>query len=484
MVDRLNVPSRSIFIGDNLPVLRGINSDSVDLVYLDPPRNSGRTNIATVNGVAAGYEYDDTFTLEDMRSEWLEEIEVRQPDVLPVINAAKVTHGHGMAAYLTFMGVRLVELHRILKPGGSIYLHCNPGASHYLKALMDGLLGPEQFKSEITWKRQLISSGPKRWRWTHDTILFYAGPRKYLWNQVTQHHSPEYWERYYRKEDEWGLFQDLPLTKLGRRTDDRSDVWRGIDPDEIGRYWDVPTRSLRLMYPARTDIEQLSTAEKLDLLDEAGLVNWPASGSLPRYKIYAEMSEGERLSDVLTTIGPVIRQAREDAGWPDQVPEDLLHLIVRASTNPGDVVLDPFCGSGTACVVAEQLGRHWVGIEQAQEGFDALSTRLDRELDLVGITAQHDPPDRTDTDMMDVLPKPHELKSLLYGKQEGRCRSCEHQLPLHLLAVDRIDRRYSRRPEGIENLQLLCLHCKGLRGRSSPDYLVAELYRRGVLDSG
>ena len=148
-----------------------------------------------------------------------------------------------------------------------------------------------------------------------------------------------------QKEDDRGRFQDLPLTKIGRRSDDRSDEWKGIAPHEFGRYWDVPTRSLRLMYPERSDVGRLGTVEKLEPLDKAGLVFWPESGGLPRYKIYAEMSEGERLSDILTTVAPVVRQTLEDAGWPDQVTEALLDTILRVSTNPGDIVLDPFSGS-------------------------------------------------------------------------------------------------------------------------------------------
>ena len=146
MDDRINVDDNTLFIGDNLDILRGLNSESVDLVYLDPPRNSGRIIEAGKTAEAAGFTFDDKWTQDDMRTDWLDEIELRQPDAVPVITAAKVAHDDGMAAYLTFMGVRLLELRRILRPSGSIYLHCNPRTAHYLKALMDALFGYEQFQ--------------------------------------------------------------------------------------------------------------------------------------------------------------------------------------------------------------------------------------------------------------------------------------------------------------------------------------------------
>ena len=150
-----NVPSRTIFTGDNLDILRGINSECVDLIYLDPPFNSNQSYAAPMNSEARGAEFDDVWTLSDMKQEWIEEVEYRRPALFYLINGAKLAHGESMAGYLTFMSIRLIELHRILKASGSIYLHCDPHASHYLKAIMDALFGEQSYKAQITWQRTI-----------------------------------------------------------------------------------------------------------------------------------------------------------------------------------------------------------------------------------------------------------------------------------------------------------------------------------------
>ena len=141
MPNECNIPSRTIFTGDNLDILRGVNSDCVDLIYLDPPFNSNQTYAAPLDSEAKGAEFDDVWTLGDMKEEWIDEIELRMPSLFHLINGAKLAHGESMAGYLTFMSVRLIELHRVLKPTGSIYLHCDDTAVHYLKGIMDALFG-------------------------------------------------------------------------------------------------------------------------------------------------------------------------------------------------------------------------------------------------------------------------------------------------------------------------------------------------------
>ena len=480
MADSINVKDNTLFIGDNLDILRGLNSEFVDLVYLDPPRNSGRTLSARDTARAAGFSFDDRWTLERMQTEWLDEIELRQPDMAPVITAAKVAHDDGMAAYLTFMGVRLLEIRRILKPTGSIYLQCNPRSAHYLKALMDALFGREQFKSDVSWKRTAMREGAKRWVWTHDTLLFYAGPREYAWNQVPQEHPPEYWKKYYFSSDERGNHQAQPLTGLGRIYDDRGGPWRGIDPADEGRHWEVPMKVLRAAYPLRSDLNRLDSARKLDLLDEAGLIHWTSGGS-PRYKIYADMTKGERLSDVVTTVARIESKDREYTGWPEQVPEALLDMIIRASTNHGDIVLDPFCGSGTACVVAERLGRRWIGIERAEQAPGVLTERMQREVGRERFSICERRPWRTDEDESHERLDPVEARNTLYERQKGRCKGCEHVLPPHVLIFDRVDGASGSQAAGIDDLHLLCHYCKSLRGKNSIDHLTVQLFRRGVL---
>lgn len=480
MADRINVDDNTLFIGDNLDILRGLNSESVDLIYLNPPGNSGRIIRARDTTDAAGVTYDDRWTQDDMRTEWLDEIELRQPDAVPIITAAKVAHDDGMAAYLIFMGVRLLELQRILKPSGSMYLHCNPRTAHYLKALMDAVFGREQFRSDVTWKRTAMREGPKRWVWTHDTMLFYAGPREYAWNQVLQEHPPEYWKRYYSFSDERGRYQAQPLTRLGRLYDDRGVAWRGIDPAKAGRHWEVPMKVLRAAYPFRGDLDRLDSTQKLDLLDEKGLIHW-TSGGAPRYKIYADMTRGERLSDVVTTIARIDSRDKEYTGWPSQVPEALLDIVIRASTNPGDLVLDPFCGSGTACVVSERRGRRWIGIERAEQAPAVLERRMEREIGGRYFSVREQAPGRTDEGESH---KPLEFggaKQLIYERQQGRCKGCEHNLPEHVLVLDWVDDVPVSQPADIDELQLLCHLCRFLRGKNSMDHLRVQLFRRGIL---
>ena len=186
MLDKTNITNRTLFVGDELEVLRGINSNSVDLIYLNAlPTHRG----ALARQPLSITERRRDWTLDDMRTEWVDEIELLSPDVLTVINAAKVVHGDSMAGYLTFMSVRLLELERLMKATGSIYLHCDPHASHFLRAVMDALFGPENYKNEVICERNRIVRALKRWRQSHDTLLFYTGRRGHRWNPVLMEHD-------------------------------------------------------------------------------------------------------------------------------------------------------------------------------------------------------------------------------------------------------------------------------------------------------
>ena len=482
MADRTNVPNRTMFIGDDLDALRGINSESVDLVYLDPPPNYDRERQG--RGHAAGVDYRRAWTLEDMRPEWVDEIELRRPDVLTVINAAKVAHGDSMASFLTFLSVRMLELERVLKPTGSIYLHCDPRDSHFLRAVMDALFGPENFENEITWERAraLRARVPKRWASAHDTLLFYTGRQGHRWNLVLKEHPPEYWERYYRFEDNHGRFQLISLTGPGIRRGDQGAEWKGFDPASARRHWNVPMKALREFYPDRPDLESLGVIDKLELLDLAGLIHWPCTSTIPRFKMYADMTPGLPMTDVITTLEPIRVRSDERSGYYQvAVPEALLEIVISASSNPGDVVLDPFCGTGTACVVAERLGRRWIGIDTVPLVGEILATRLDQLGSRPAMTILTTPPKRTDVDDHPHLMSPGELRELLYARQAGRCPGCEYELPRHLLVLDRIAHPDRKEQDGPDKLQLLCLHCRALRGRNNMDHLKLHLFRKGIL---
>ncbi|MDE2842114.1 MAG: site-specific DNA-methyltransferase, partial [Chloroflexota bacterium] len=209
-----NFADRTIWTGDNLEILRGLNSASVDLIYLDPPFNSNQDYSAPVGSAAAGAAFKDTWSLSDLDVAWMGLIADEQPATAQVLKTAGLTHGKGMQSYLTMMAVRLLEMQRVLKDSGSIYLHCDPTASHYLKLLMDGIFGAGNFRNEIVWKRTAGRSDGKQFGRVHDSVLFYAG-RPGTWNRQYMAHDPEYVKRQYRNQDERGHRRAADITPTG-----------------------------------------------------------------------------------------------------------------------------------------------------------------------------------------------------------------------------------------------------------------------------
>jgi hypothetical protein len=286
--------------------------------------------------------------------------------------------GNDMMAYLTMMSSRLVELRRVLKPTGSLYLHCDPTASHYLKLLCDAIFGKNYFQSEIIWKRTSAHSASKRWNDVHDTILFYSKTEVFIWNQVLLDHSEEYTARYKNADAEGKLWSDDNLTGPGVRHGDSGAEWKGFNPTSKGCHWKVSSKAVEsIIGPEKA--EKLSTTEKLDVLEEHGFIHWPKTRSgtgsgFPRFKRY--LSTGAPVQDVISDIPPINSQASERLGYPTQKPVALLERIIQASSNPGDVVLDPFCGCGTTIDAAEKLGRTWIGIDVTQLATSLIKSRL------------------------------------------------------------------------------------------------------------
>ena len=375
----------TLYFGDNLDILREhLPSESVDLIYLDPPFNSNATyNVlfreTSGEGSAAQIQaFDDTWHWSIESEAAYREVVTGGPKQLAdMLQAMRSFLGQNdMMAYLAMMAPRMVELHRVLKPTGSIYLHCDPTASHYLKLLMDAVFGQENFRNEVIWKRTGAHGGAVRWGPVHDVVLFYSVSSQYKWNRSFQSYSVEYLTDHYRYEDERGKYQLVSLTGAGVRTGDSGREWRGVNPTDAGRHWAVPRASLQNAYPDRTDLDNLSTQEKLDLLEAAQLIYWPPGGEVPRQKRYIDEGTGVPIQDIITDITPVGAQARERLGYPTQKPEALLERIILASSNEGDVVLDPFCGCGTAVAVAERLGRRWMGIDITHLAISLMKSRL------------------------------------------------------------------------------------------------------------
>ena len=269
-----------------------------------------------------------------------------QPVMYKVLEAAGLTHGKGMQSYLCMMAVRLLEMRRVLKDTSSIYLHCDPTASHYLKMLMDSIYGSQNFRSEITWKRSSAHSDTRQGRRQHgrihDVLLYYTKSDQWTWNPIYTDYDPEYIEKFYKYvEPGTNCMYTLDnLTGPGGAS-------KGNPQYEVmgvTRYWRY-------------------SEERMQELIDAGRVVQRKSGAVPRYKRYLDEMPGVPLQDQWTDIPPIASQAKERIGYPTQKPLALLERIIRASSNEDDVVLDPFCGCATACVAAENLGRRWIGID-------------------------------------------------------------------------------------------------------------------------
>ena len=475
----MNVQNRTIFSNDNLPVLRGIDTESIDLIYLDPPFNSNRNYAAPIGSDAAGAAFKDTWTLSDIDNAWHGEIADREPALYQAIHAAELTHGKGMKSYLIMMAVRLLEMQRILKKTGSIYLHCDPTASHYLKGLMDAVFDKDNFRNEIVWQRTNTHGLGKQFGRVHDTILFYSKSRQKIWNDVYTEHDPEYVKKTYRHQDERGFFQVDNLT-AGSVTQkgESGQPWRGIDPSLVGRNWSTPQKSA---WPEGVEppanYEELSVHERLEALDAAGLIYWPPKGRVPRFKRYLSTSQGRRVHDVITDINPIASKSKERVGYPTQKPVALLERIIKASSNEGDVVLDPFCGCATTCVAAERLQRHWIGIDISAKAVDLVQVRLKKEIGIFGdVIHRTDIPKRSAK-----LPNYRTHKHTLFGKQEGLCNGCRTQFPFRNMTVDHIVPQSQGGTDHEDNLQLLCGACNSTKGRGTQAELISRLKTQGVL---
>lgn len=392
-------PMGTLYYGDNLDILRRyLKDESVDLVYLDPPFNSAQNYNAFFqekDGSAAAsqiHAFEDTWHW-DIETKKAYDAVTEQPGKVSDVMQAFYTFlgGNDMMAYLTMMSSRLVELRRVLKPTGSLYLHCDPTASHYLKLLCDAIMGKENFRSEIIWRRTGAHNSAKRYGPIHDTIFFYSKTENYLWRKVYRPYLKGHVDTYFKKSDERGRYWSNTITGAGTRNGESGKEWRGFNPTKEGRHWAIPSSLAEEL-----GIEDLPLLEKLEAMYQEGCINLPTGGKgLPEYRQYLHLSKGIPLQDLWTyqphTSGTVYgsdecidddvrwigkRGDRERLGYPTQKPVALLERIIQASSNPGDVVLDPFCGCGTTIDAAEKLGRDWIGIDVTQLAISLIKNRL------------------------------------------------------------------------------------------------------------
>lgn len=386
-----------LFYGDNLSVLRDqIPSESVDLVYLDPPFNSQATYNLLFKAQAGGNSQAQIEAFEDTWH-WNSSAESAFDEVLNSgnTNAAELLRAmrsflgeNDMMAYLAMMAVRLIELHRVLKPTGSLYLHCDPAASHYLKLLLDGVFGLECFHSEIIWRRNGSHNKISRqYGPIHDVILFYSKSNVFTFHPSNTPYTKSYINMKFRYSDARGAYRLNEIMGPGTRTGDSGQPWRGFNPTSYGRHWAIP-QAIRDELPVSEQNKSLH--DTLEALAKLGFIHFSKSGR-PEYKQYPGKgipyqdiwafqpgTEGVLYGSDLEIDKDVkwLETEEERLGYPTQKPLGLLARIIETSSNPGDVVLDPFCGCGTAVHAAQKLGRAWTGIDVTHLAISLIERRL------------------------------------------------------------------------------------------------------------
>ena len=465
----MNINPKTIFTGDNLPIMRGMNSESVDLIYLDPPFNSNANYAAPIGSEAAGAEFKDTWTLSDVDNAWLDLIEAKHPTLNRVIHAAMTNSDK---SYLIYMAVRLLEMERILKPNGSIYLHCDPTMSHYLKLIMDAIFSKRNYRAEIIWKRH-NAHNDTLYGTIHDTIFYYSYGERNIPDEVRIPLSDDRL-RDYRYSDERGRYATGDLTASEPRTGESGRPWRGIDPRH--RHWAPPRTGRYAEYIEQNFILNYRNIEsvhaRLDVLNENGFIYWSESGR-PYLKRYLMPDAGQPPQSIWDDIAPV--RGEEDKGYPTQKPVGLLDRIIKASSSEDSFVFDPFCGCATTLVVADRLQRNWVGIDISPKASELVESRIREDQGLFqDIINRSDIPIRTD---LGDIPPYNSLanKRQLYGEQGGHCNGCQEHFMIGNLEIDHIIAVSVGGTDHIENLQLLCSRCNRIKGDRGQEYLISRL---------
>lgn len=397
-VQEANFKPKTIWTGDNLLIMRRMNSACVDLIYLDPPFNSNRNYAAPIGSEAADAEFKDTWSLSDIDEEWIDLLEEQYPKLYRILLAAM---SDSDKSYLCYMAIRLLEMERVLKPTGSIFLHCDPTMSHYLKLMMDAIFGKKNLRNEILW--------------------CYTGPGSPHMRQFNRKHDSIFW---YSKGDTWTF-----------------------NKDKARAPYKDPNQKPRKAYDTGGAFED----EAIEEMRERGKIreNW------------------------WSDIALAVRSKKENLKYPTQKPIKLLNRIIEVASNPGDMVMDPFCGCATTLASADNLQRDWVGIDVSPVATKLVKKRIKTQQGLfLEIVTRDDIPQRTD---MGKLPPYKSHKKTLYGEQEGKCKGCKDWFKAGVMDVDHIIAVSKGGTDDIENLQLLCRECNGIKGNRGMGYLVQKL---------
>ena len=417
-----SLKNRTIFTRDNLEVMRGMADDCIDLIYLDPPFNSNHNYAAPIGSEAAGAEFKDTWTLSDIDVAWHGEIADTHPGLYDLLTTTQQIHGESMMAYLIYMAVRIMEMRRILKPTGNIYLHCDPTASHYLKLLMDDVFGRKNFRNEIVWCYDRWEASSKRFQKMHDILLFYSKDATSIFNCLTE------------------------IDAKRQKTLDRGYTTNLLKDG---------TRQL-IIYEGSEDKPNIQKLKQKDKFDKV--------------IIRPKEQHGRPLKDYWN-IDFIHPRSKERTGYPTQKPLKLLERIIKASSNEGDMALDPFCGCATTCVAAEKLGRKWVGIDVSEKAAELVKERIKNELGILLFKPIH----RTDVPGDRGGTRSRNIKHVLYGTQEGKCSGCLTHFPFQNFEVDHIIPKSKGGADTDENLQLLCGYCNRVKGNRTQEYLISQV---------
>ena len=389
MPNGFNAANRGVYIADNLNFLTALNDECVDLVCIDPPFAKNETftgdrirpplteaELAIERRLLAGWGvrtasdagekgivwpdaetrggYRDIWSWKgDIHEDWLDSLEANYPAIHTSIEATRVAHSDGVAAYLCYMAVRLIEIHRVLKPTGSLYLHCDHTANAYLRQLLDTIFGSDNFRDHIVWERTRGRNTGRIWGHTHDTILFYTKSDEYVWNDAFLPVA--------NSKTSYGI-----LTAQGIRSGESGQEWKGYNPTSVGRHWGVPKTGRLADWiddNAITGYKGIQGIhDRLEALDKANLIRWSDAG-VPSIKRPAGVSAGVKINNTWTDIKRLGGSSRERTGYPTQKPVALAERIIATSSNEGDVVLDCFAGCAYAGVAAERLNRRWVACD-------------------------------------------------------------------------------------------------------------------------
>ena len=345
----------TIYHAENLDILRDLPTGSMDLIATDPPFNKGNTRSTRENSYQDSWRWEDQPRRrgEPVPREWLHRIGDENPALQQVILAAEASSGQEAGAYLCFLGLRLIEMRRVLRDSGSIYIQCDHAASAHIRMAMDAVFGNQNFRNEIIWKRTNAHNDGRKFGCITDCILLYALPG-YTWNQEYRPYSEEQLARY--SPDREGRHYTGGTLASPRPYPGRMFNWRGVMPKNGWRY----------------------SKERLEQLWDEGLILTRTDGRprLDGLKIYLDETLGKPVQNLWDDIPRVSNTGRERTHHPDQKPEALYRRIIETSSNPGEMVLDPFAGSGTTLAAAQTSGRRWTGIERRPEAVETIRKRL------------------------------------------------------------------------------------------------------------